>query len=100
LEQFATKAFKILEDHQELTAESYSNLIILLGFSNKLPQATALFESYKQSPFNPDSQNSTQFHQQALKPPSSLTRLAPDSLTVHNCQSKAVSKDSRRYSTS
>ncbi|PLW33198.1 hypothetical protein PCASD_09531 [Puccinia coronata f. sp. avenae] len=89
--ELTTKAFKILEDHQELTAELYSNLIILLGFSNKLPQAKALFESYKQSPFNPDSQNSTQVHQQALKPPSPLTRVSPDSLTVQNCQSEPSS---------
>ncbi|PLW25474.1 hypothetical protein PCASD_24991 [Puccinia coronata f. sp. avenae] len=90
--ELATKAFKILEDRQELTAESYSNLIIFLGFSNKLPQATALFESYKQSPFNPDSQNSTQV--QALKNPSSLTLVAPDSLTVQKCQSEPANKDS------
>ncbi|OAV91225.1 hypothetical protein PTTG_07161 [Puccinia triticina 1-1 BBBD Race 1] len=92
--ELATKAFKILEDRQELTAESYSNLIVLLGFTNKLPQATALFESYKQSRSDPDSQSSTRVHQHALQPPSSLTRAAPDSLTVQRCQAEPVSEDS------
>ncbi|KAI9607845.1 hypothetical protein H4Q26_005293 [Puccinia striiformis f. sp. tritici PST-130] len=92
--ELANMAFKLLEDRQELTAESYSNFIILLGLSNKLPQAKALFESYKQSRSDPDKQHSTLYHQHQLQPPSSFSLAAPESLAVKKCQPVPVNEGS------
>ncbi|KAA1086900.1 hypothetical protein PGT21_014944 [Puccinia graminis f. sp. tritici] len=90
----ATKVFKILEDRQELSAESYSNLIVLMGLANKLPQAKALFETYKQSRSDPDEQNSTLYHQHQLKPPSSFILAAPESVPVQKWQPQPVNESS------
>ncbi|PLW20644.1 hypothetical protein PCASD_17096 [Puccinia coronata f. sp. avenae] len=94
--ELASKAFKVLEDRQALTAESYSHLITLMGLSKKLPRAQALFESYKQSRSHPSQQqHSTLYHQYHLQPPSSLLSLVPpDSPVVQKSQPEPVSESS------
>jgi len=92
--ELASKAFKILEDRQALTAESYSSLITLMGLSKKLSRAKALFESYKQSRSDQDAQHSTLYHQYHLQPPSSLSLVASDSLAVQKCQPELVTESS------
>ncbi|KAI8449229.1 hypothetical protein BY996DRAFT_4589576 [Phakopsora pachyrhizi] len=68
----ALEAFKILEDLNACSSQSYSNLIKLLGLSKKIPRAKVLFETYKQlKAENEASVESARkfYHEHYLQPP-------------------------------